>query len=280
MDDLLAAARPLIDLAIAEDVGPGDATSTAVLPAGMRLRARILAKEAGVVAGLAVAGAVFERVDGALRFTPLVEEGAAVASGRTVAEVRGPARGMLAAERTALNFLQRLSGIATLTRAFVDAAAGTRAVILDTRKTHPGWRVLEKHAVRMGGGQNHRMGLYDMMLIKENHIEGAGSISTAVESARAAYPDLPIEVEVKNLDELRQALPLDVTRIMLDNFDLDGMRRAVRVAGGRVPLEASGNVDLERVAAVAATGVDYISVGALTHSAPALDLSMLVEGEK
>ncbi len=156
----------------------------------------------------------------------------------------------------------------------MDAVAGTRAAILDTRKTHPGWRALEKYAVRMGGGQNHRMGLYDMILIKDNHIAAAGSITGAVRRARAARPDLPVEVEVKNLDELREALELPVDRIMLDNFDLEGIRAAVRIAAGRVPLEVSGGVTLERVAELAATGVDYISVGALTHSAPALDISM------
>jgi len=247
-----------------------------VLPADLVLHGRICAKAPGVVAGLPVAEAVFSRVDGSLRFMPRVEDGDTVAPGDVVAEVEGPARGMLAAERIALNFLQRLSGIATLTRAFVDAVAGTQATILDTRKTHPGYRVLEKYAVRMGGGQNHRTGLYDMILIKDNHIEAAGSITAAVERACAAYPDLLVEVEVKNLDELHEALPLDVDRIMLDNMDLDQMRTAVQIAAGRVPLEASGNVNLERVAAIAATGVDYISVGALTHSAPALDLSMLV----
>jgi nicotinate-nucleotide pyrophosphorylase (carboxylating) len=183
---------------------------------------------------------------------------------------------MLAAERIALNFLQRLSGIATLTRTFVDAIVGTRATILDTRKTYPGYRVLEKYAVGMGGAENHRMGLYDMVLIKDNHVEAAGSITAAVERARAACPSLPIEVEVKDLDELREALPLGLDRIMLDNMDLEGMRAAVRLTGGRVPLEASGGISLERVTAVAAIGVDYISVGALTHSAPVLDLSMLV----
>jgi nicotinate-nucleotide pyrophosphorylase (carboxylating) len=183
---------------------------------------------------------------------------------------------MLSAERIALNFLQQLSGVATLTRAFVDAVAGTQATILDTRKTHPGHRALEKYAVRMGGGQNHRLGLYDMLLVKDNHIEAAGSIAAAVGRARALHPDLPIEVEVKDLDELRQALALDVSRVMLDNMDPDEMRSAVQLAAGPVPLEASGGVSLEHVAAIAATGVDYISVGALTHSALALDLSMLV----
>jgi nicotinate-nucleotide pyrophosphorylase (carboxylating) len=215
-------------------------------------------------------------VDPALRLSSHVRDGDSVTPGDVVAEVNGPGRGMLAAERLALNFLQQLSGIATLTRAFVDAVDGTRATVLDTRKTHPGYRVLEKYAVRMGGAHNHRMSLHDMLLIKDNHIEAAGSITTAVGQARSLHPHLPIEVEVKNLDELREAVGLNVDRIMLDNMDLDQMQEAVRLTGGRVRLEASGGVDLERVAAIAATGVDYISIGALTHSAPALDLSMLV----
>jgi nicotinate-nucleotide pyrophosphorylase (carboxylating) len=278
--DILEAARPLIELAVAEDIGPGDATSEAVLPADLILHGRIVAKGAGVIAGLPVVAAIFSRVDPALRFTPHVQDGARVAPGDLVAKVVGPGRGMLAAERIALNFLQHLSGVATLTRTFVDAVADTQAIILDTRKTHPGYRVLEKYAVRVGGGQNHRMSLSDMLLVKDNHIEAAGSITAAVERACATYPNLPIEVEVKNLDELREVLALDVDRIMLDNMDLDEMRAAVRLAAGRVPLEASGGVTLERVAAIAATGVDYISIGALTHSAPALDLSMLVSQPK
>jgi nicotinate-nucleotide pyrophosphorylase (carboxylating) len=274
--DVLAAARPLIELAIAEDIGPGDATSEAVLPATLVLCGRIIAKRVGVIAGLPVAEAVFRRVDPDLRLSSHVRDGDSVAPGDIVAEVNGPGRGMLAAERLALNFLQHLSGIATLTRAFVDAVDGTKTTVLDTRKTHPGYRVLEKYAVRMGGGHNHRMSLHDMLLVKDNHIEAAGSITTAVEQARSFHPDLPIEVEVKNLDELREAVRLSVDRIMLDNMDLDQMQEAVRLTAGRVGLEASGGVDLERVAAIAATGVDYISIGALTHSAPALDLSMLV----
>jgi len=281
--DILTAARPLIELAVAEDIGPGDATSEAVLPMGLDLHGRIVAKQSGVIAGLPAAEAMFARVDPTLRFTPHVRDGDAVTPGDVVAEVVGPGRGMLAAERIALNFLQHLSGVATLTRAFVDAVAGTGATILDTRKTHPGYRVLEKYAVRMGGGQNHRLSLHDMLLVKDNHIAAAGSLAAAVERARAAHPDLPIEVEVKDLDELREALALHVAgclpdRIMLDNMDLDRMRAAVRLAAGRVGLEASGGVSLERVAVIAATGVDYISVGALTHSAPALDLSMRVSG--
>jgi nicotinate-nucleotide pyrophosphorylase (carboxylating) len=274
--EVLAAARPLIELAIAEDIGPGDATSEAVLPATLALCGRVIAKRAGVIAGLPVAEAVFHRVDPALRLSLHVRDGDSVTPGDVVAEVNGPGRGMLAAERLALNFLQHLSGIATLTQAFVDAVGGTKATVLDTRKTHPGYRVLEKYAVRMGGGHNHRMSLHDMLLVKDNHIEAAGSITTAVEQARSFHPDLPIEVEVKNLDELREAVGLNLDRIMLDNMDLDQMQEAVTLTGGRVPLEASGGVDLERVAAIAATGIDYISIGALTHSAPALDLSMLV----
>jgi len=276
MKEVLEAARPLIELAIGEDIGPGDATSEAVLPATLVLCGRIIAKRAGVIAGLPVAEAVFHRVDPALRLSSHVRDGDSVTPGDVVAEVNGPGRGMLAAERLALNFLQHLSGIATLTQAFVHAVGGTKATVLDTRKTHPGYRVLEKYAVRMGGGHNHRMSLHDMLLVKDNHIEAAGSITTAVEQARSLHPDLPIEVEVKNLDDLHEAVGLNLDRIMLDNMDLDQMRQAVTMTGGRVGLEASGGVDLERVAAIAATGVDYISIGALTHSAPALDLSMLV----
>jgi nicotinate-nucleotide pyrophosphorylase (carboxylating) len=274
--EIVAAALPLIELAIAEDLGPGDATSLAVMPAGLDLRGRIVAKGEGVIAGLPVVAAVLARVDRALRLSILISDGERVRGGDLVAEVSGPARGMLSAERTALNFLQHLSGIATLTDRFVTAVAGTRAAILDTRKTHPGYRVLEKYAVRCGGGQNHRMGLHDMLLIKDNHIEAAGSITAAVQRAGAAYPDLTCEVEVKSLEELREALTLDVDRVMLDNMTTDEMRAAVDLAAGRVPLEASGNVNLQRVVEIAATGVDYISIGALTHSAPILDLSMEV----
>jgi len=276
--DILTAARPLIELAITEDIGPGDLTSQGLLPEDLELHGRIFAKSAGVIAGLPIAEVVFTSVDPALLFTPSMYDGAKVVPGDLLVEVVGPGRGMLAAERIALNFLQHLSGIATLTRSFVDAVVGTKAIILDTRKTHPGYRVLEKYAVRMGGGQNHRMSLNDMLLIKDNHIEAVGSIRAAVERARTANPDLSIEVEVRNLDQLREALTLDVDRIMLDNMDLDEIRYAVRLSAGRLPLEASGGVTLERVAAIAETGVDYISIGALTHSAPALDLSMLISG--
>ena len=277
-DTLLSAAQPLIELAIAEDIGPGDPTSEATLDAAATLTGCITAKASGVIAGLPVAEQVFQHVDDRIRFQPRVHDGQEVVAGEIVAEVNGPASALLAAERLALNFLQRMSGIATLTRDYVDAAATTDATILDTRKTAPGHRALDKYAVRMGGGVNHRMALFDMVLIKDNHIDGAGGITPAVERARAAHPELPIEVEVRTLDELREALAIrpPLERILLDNMTLTTLREAVEITGGRVPLEASGNVTLETVADVGATGVDFISVGALTHSVPALDLSMKV----
>jgi len=274
---LLRAASPLIKLALAEDIGPGDATGSATLAPDSLLHGQIVAKAAGVIAGLPVAAEVFRRVDPSVEFVPHVVDGQEVVPGELVAEVTGPGRSLLAAERTVLNFLQRMSGVATLTRSFVDAVACTRSRILDTRKTLPGYRVLDKYAVRMGGGQNHRMALYDMILIKDNHVDAAGGILPAVERAREAHGDsLPIEVEVRNQDELQQALSIEppLDSIMLDNMGLEAMRQAVALAAGRVPLEASGNVTLERAAAIAATGVEYISAGALTHSAKALDLSM------
>lgn len=276
--DLLNAAAPLIEQALKEDIGPGDATSLSTLPEDLTLTGRIVAKAPGIIAGLPIVEAVLARVDPRLRLTAYMQDGQDVTAGDLIAEVTGPARSLLAAERTLLNFLQHLSGVATLTAQYADAVAHTDARILDTRKTLPGYRVLEKYAVRMGGGFNHRLGLYDMILIKDNHIDAAGSITLAVQRARAAYPHLPIEVEVRTLDELREALalfpPLD--RILLDNMDLETLRAAVQLAAGRVPLEASGNMTLERVPAVAETGVDFISVGALTHSAPALDISMKI----
>jgi len=264
----------LIDLALAEDVGPGDVTTQATIPEGATGEAVILAKAHGVLAGLPVAAEVFRRVDRGIRFEELAQDGEPVAPGDAVARLSGPLRGILTGERTALNFLSHLSGIATLTAEFVTAVAPYRAVILDTRKTTPGWRSLEKYAVRCGGGRNHRLGLYDMVLIKDNHIAACGSISEAVRRVRAAGVKVPIEVEVKDLDELAEALSLEVDRILLDNMDLEELREAVRLAGGKVPLEASGGVTLENVAEVAACGVDFISVGAITHSAPALDLSL------
>jgi nicotinate-nucleotide pyrophosphorylase (carboxylating) len=218
-------------------------------------------------------------VDASVSIAAQVQDGDPVQPGTRVCTLEGSPRSLLTGERTALNFLQRLSGIATLTHSFVEAVAGTGTVILDTRKTTPGWRLLEKYAVRMGSGTNHRMGLYDMILIKDNHIRAAGGITAAVDRVRR-YPDaqaLPIVVEVENLQQLREALTLDIDRILLDNMDEATMRQAVKIAAGHKTLEASGNMSLERAAAVAATGVDFISVGALTHSAPALDLSMDIE---
>jgi nicotinate-nucleotide pyrophosphorylase (carboxylating) len=269
--------------ALDEDLGPsGDVTSRFSIPAEARASARIVAKESGVIAGLPVAKAVFATVDNAIRFQEIVHEGGRVEAGSEVARLEGPSRALLAAERTALNFLQRLSGIATLTRRFVDAVEGTGATILDTRKTTPGLRQLEKYAVRVGGGRNHRFGLYDMILLKENHIAAAGGLREAVERCRKGLAQegghVEIEVEVRSLAELDEALEMQVDRIMLDNFPLQDLRRAVEMTAGRVPLEASGGVRLENVRAIAETGVAYISVGALTHSAPALDLSMLIEG--
>lgn len=264
--------------ALAEDLGSGDITTAAVVPQRHVARGRFVAKARGVVAGLAVAHLAFTLLDEGVRFTPHVRDGELVTPGMVLATVEGPTPALLGAERVALNLVQRMSGIATLTRRFVEAVAHTRAVILDTRKTAPGLRVLDKWAVRLGGGQNHRFGLYDMVLIKENHIAVAGSITEAVRRVRARYGHrFPVEVEVRTLAELDEALALDVDRILLDNMSLETMRAAVQWANGRVPLEASGNVTLENVAAVAETGVDYISVGALTHSAPALDISLLLD---
>lgn len=254
-----------------------DVTSRATLASDNDLDRRLVAKEQGVIAGLPVAEAVFQLVGAELTFTSEVEEGTRVESGQTVASVSGPGPAVLTAERPALNFVGRLSGIATLTRRFVDAVAHTEATILDTRKTLPGHRRLDKYAVRQGGGQNHRMGLYDMVLIKDNHIDGAGGITEAVHRARDEYGDAyPIEVEVSTLEELDEVLSLAPDYILLDNMAPDTLRRAVRKTNGRVPLEASGGVTLDTVQTVAETGVDAISIGALTHSVQALDVSIRV----
>jgi len=274
-----SAAKQLIKMALAEDLGKrGDITSLATIPAKVRLCGHLRAKADGVLAGLPLVEMVYRQVDPNVTVSFYAQDGERVAAGTVAAEVTGPGRSVLTGERVALNFVQRLSGIATLTAEFVAAVQGTRAVILDTRKTTPGWRSLEKYAVRMGGGQNHRIGLYDMVLVKDNHIDGAGGITPAVNAVRAYLParDALIEVEVRTLDELREALSLGVDRILLDNMDEEQMRAAVRLAAGRVPLEASGNMSLKRVRAAAETGVNFISVGALTHSAPALDLSMKI----
>jgi len=271
----------IISRALAEDIGPGDVTSAWILPPDLRLRGKVIAKAPGIIAGLEVARMAFRAVDDRVQFSALVTEGSAVARGDVLARLEGPGMSILSAERVTLNFLQRMSGIATLTRRFVEAVRGTRAVILDTRKTAPGLRVLDKMAVRLGGGQNHRFGLFDMVLVKDNHIAAAGGIAAAVQRVRACNREgLQVEVEVKSLDELREALDLGVDRILLDNMDSQQMRQAVVLTAGRAKLEASGGIRLDNAAAVAGTGVDYISVGALTHSAQALDISLDVEEEE
>ena len=260
-----------------EDLGQGDLTSLLVVPEDIEGEAVILAKEGGVLAGLWVAERVFALADPRTAFAPLVAEGARVAEGTEVARVRGPLRGILAGERLALNLLQRLSGIATLTRAYVEALAGTKAQIVATRKPSARLRAMPTSAVRVVGGRNHRYGLFDGILIKENHVRAAGGVGEAVRRAKARAPHyLKVEVEVRDLAELEEALEAGADLILLDNFPLEALREAVRRVGGRVPLEASGNMTLERAKAAAEAGVDYVSVGALTHSAKALDLSLLV----
>ncbi len=260
-----------------EDLGHGDLTSQLVVPEDLWGQAVILAKAEGVIAGLPVAQAVFALAEPRIAFTGLVAEGERVEPGQEVARLEGPLRGILAGERLALNLLQRLSGIATLTRAYVEALKGTKAQVLDTRKTTPGLRALEKYAVRVGGGKNHRFGLFDGILLKENHLRAAGGVAQAVRRAKAGAPHyLKVEVEVTSLAELGEALEAGADLILLDNFSVEDLREAVRRVGGRVPLEASGNMTLERARQAAEAGVDYVSVGALTHSAKALDLSLLV----
>ncbi len=257
---------------LAEDVGDGDVTSEAVVPADARLEASLLVKEEGVVCGLEVAEAVFRELDPDLEFKGIVHDGD-VAHGE-VARVSGNARALLTGERTALNLLGRLSGIATLTRRYVDAVAGTSATILDTRKTTPGLRALEKLAVRTGGGTNHRFGLYDGVLIKDNHLRLGGGIARSVRSATET--GLPVEVECETLAEVRHALDASADQLLLDNMSLGELREAVLLVDGRAKTEASGGITLETVRAIAETGVDFISVGALTHSARSLDVSMEV----
>ena len=268
----------IIEIALAEDTGYGDITSELLIPAELYGKASLLVKARGVLSGGEVAKEVFLRVDPALNVELLINEGTNIKSGDIVATITGRVISILKAERVALNFLQRLSGIASETARYIRRTRGFASKVTDTRKTTPGLRSLEKNAVRVGGGQNHRLGLYDMVLIKNNHIDGAGGIEAAVAQVREMHGDrYPIEVEVRTLSELEAALALRPTRIMLDNMDLDTMRRAVKISGGRVPLEASGNVNLKTVKDIAETGVDYISVGSLTHSAPAMDVSMHIE---
>jgi nicotinate-nucleotide pyrophosphorylase (carboxylating) len=268
----------LIAMALAEDIGSGDKTTELLIDPQQHGKAVIIARQDLVCCGLDVAAQIYTRINADVRVRRLVDEGESVSSGSTMAELQGPFHTLLTGERVALNFLQRLSGIATLTRAFSDAIKHTNATLLDTRKTTPGWRTLEKTAVRCGGGANHRMGLFDAILIKENHIAACGGIKPALEKTRAGRdPNLKIEIEVRSIDEFKQAIKCGPDMILLDNMSCDDMRRAVSLNEGRILLEASGNVSRETIAEIAATGVDYISVGALTHSAPAADVSMLIE---
>ncbi len=282
MDDKLKAEIiSCIERALQEDIGTGDVTTEAIVPEDAEMSGRIVAKQAGVIAGLDVVQATFFLLSESVEFVAHVDEGAVVESYHVLAGVSGPARSLLTGERVALNLLGRMSGIATLARRFVDEVSGTQAVILDTRKTAPGLRVLDKLAVRRGGAHNHRMGLYDMILIKDNHIDFAGSLEAAVKLARASGGDMQVEVEARSLEDVREALRLGVERIMLDNMMLDDMRQAVEICAGKAKLEASGNVRLENVRQIAETGVDYISVGTLTHSPRVFDVSMdWIEGDE
>ena len=267
---------PILDIAFAEDLGlSGDITTNAIIPEAERSKAVIAARKPGRIAGLPLAEAAFRRLDPGVTFDILIDDGGDAQSGDHLAEMVGKTRAILSAERIALNFLGHLSGVATHTRAFASVIEGTNAHICCTRKTTPGLRAFEKYAVRMGGGMNHRFGLFDAVLIKDNHIAAAGGIGPAIERARRAVGHLvKIEVEVDRLDQLEEALRYKIDAALLDNMSLDDLRRAVAMAGGRVVLEASGGVTLGTVRAIAETGVDLISSGALTHSSPALDVGL------
>jgi len=271
--------RAAVRQALAEDVGQGDATTLATVPAGARAQAHVVAREPLVLAGLGIVGATFRCLSRRIRIEPLAADGDRVGKGQPVMRLEGPARALLTAERVALNFLQRLSGVATLASRYVAAIAGTRARILDTRKTTPGWRRFEKYAVACGGGLNHRQGLDDLVLIKDNHLaalaaEQPNPIAAAVMRARRRYPRLKVEVEADTLAQVKQAVDAGADIVLLDNMSPRQMRRALTLVAGRALTEASGGIDLGSVRAVAATGVDFISVGALTHSARAVDLAL------
>ena len=270
----------IIDLAIEEDVNSGDITTDSLIPEDSQALAEMTAKADGVVSGLDVARRVFEKFDSNIKWKPYLNEGDKVAKGDKIVSVEGSYRALLTAERTALNILQRMSGIATSTSHYVAELSGTNTKLLDTRKTAPGMRVLDKMAVKAGGGENHRMGLYDMALIKDNHIKVAGGIAYAVKQVRSAVKNITIEVEVTNLEEAREAIDAGADIIMLDNMSNDLMREAVKLIDGRAKTEASGNMSLMRIKEVASTGVNFISVGALTHSVTALDISMNIVPHK
>ena len=269
----------IIRAALAEDVGAGDITTEAAIPADARAEAAIVAKEPCVVAGLSLVEAVFHELNSKVQVKPLVNDGDVVAKGTRVCTLAGSASAILTGERTALNFLQHLSGVATLTREFVEAVAGTKAKILDTRKTAPTLRALEKYAVAVGGGQNHRMGLFDAVMIKDNHRVilarlGPNALGNAATTARKNHPNTPVIIEADTLEQVGEALAVGADHILLDNMTLDELGEAVKLVGGRAKTEASGGVRLANVRAIAETGVDYISVGALTHSARAVDFSL------
>ena len=273
--------RAAVKAALAEDIGRGDTTTLATVPAKLKARAVMRARQRLVVAGTQFAEAAFRAlsISRKIKIKAGLRDGQAAGPGAVVLDVSGPARPILTAERVALNFIQRLSGVATLTSEFVQAVHGTRARILDTRKTTPGWRRFEKYAVACGGGANHRMGLYDMVLIKDNHLaalrdEKPNAIAAAIARARQKYPKLKIEVEVDSLEQVRQALDAGAEMILLDNMSLNELSQAVTIAEGFAKTEASGGVNLKTVRAIAETGVDFISVGALTHSAPAVDIGL------
>jgi len=274
----IAAAEKLISMALEEDVATGDITTDNLIPAAIRKRAYMTAKAGGVVAGLPVAEMVFRKLDPDLIWKPEVSEGGQVKKGDIIVRFETSYRALLTGERTALNFLQRLSGIATMSYHFAEAVRDYKTVILDTRKTIPGFRLLDKYAVKTGGATNHRLGLFDMVMIKDNHIDVAGGIIPAITQIRSKIPDgTQIEVETTNLEQVQEALDAHADIIMLDNMDYDTMVRAVKLINGRAKVEASGNMTIERVKEVASTGVDYISIGALTHSVQALDISQRIE---
>ena len=262
--------------ALAEDIGSGDVTAD-LLPVGAQARARVITRESAVLCGRAWFDECFRQLDPAVRIDWAAADGERVAAGALLCRIEGAARALVTAERSALNFLQALSGTATTTATYVDAVRGTRTVVLDTRKTLPGLRLAQKYAVRAGGGANHRIGLFDAVLVKENHIAACGSIAAAVARARELHPGVLVETEVETFAELREALEAGADRIMLDEFELHELAQAVAEVGGRVPLEVSGSVALDRVRAIAETGVDYVSIGALTKHVRAIDLSMRVE---
>ncbi len=277
MHTMQAQLSKIVKTALEEDIGSGDVTTESTVAEEQILEGKFIAKADGIIAGLQIAALVFNLLDKDVKLEPKIADGKPVGKGDVIAAISGPGRAILSGERVALNFLQRMSGIAGVTRKYVDSVRGTNAVILDTRKTAPGLRLMDKMAVAIGGGQNHRFGLFDMVLIKDNHITAAGSIRKAVEQVRSKlHKQLQIEVEVKNNAELEEALSLNADRILLDNMTIGQISEAVKITDNKIPLEASGNISLRNVRAYAGTGVDYISIGRLTHSVEALDISLLI----